>query len=259
MKPRLCPHRHGRRSSPGEGRRWRGPVIRVLNARTKEDVDDGAKPRHATGPTPRFLVRSEATRNLHRSAQRDGLLPRLSPGEGRGPMTVQQLATSCAHSRRRRSRSALAITETELNDMASAAIIGLSRMPTDGIQHARGNRNADQIVDEGEEQVLPDVAHGGAAEHDRPDDAGEIAFHQRDAGARDRHLGAGAHGDADIGRGQRGGVIHAVAGHGDDAAFGLQATDQGVLVGRQHLGNDLPQSPGGARRPRPWTGCRRSA
>ena len=199
----------------------------------------------------------------------------VTPGPGRGHGAISVVALlerDClarndskswqrngAHSRRRRSRSALAITETELNDMASAATIGLSRTPTAGIQHARGNRNADQIVDEGEEQVLPNVAHGGSAEHDRPDDAAEIAFHQRDAGARDRHLGAGAHRDADIGRGQRGGVIHAVAGHGDDAAFGLQATDQGVLVGRQHLGDDFAECPRGAQPPRLWTGCRRSA
>ena len=48
--------------------------------------------------------------------------------------------------------------------MASAATIGLSSRPNDGIQHARGDRHADDVVDEGEEQVLPDVAHRRPAE-----------------------------------------------------------------------------------------------
>ena len=42
------------------------------DARAKEDVDGGAKPRHDDVASPRFSVRSEASGNLHRSAQRDG-------------------------------------------------------------------------------------------------------------------------------------------------------------------------------------------
>ena len=43
---------------------------------------------------------------------------------------------------------------------------------------------------------------------------------QRDAGAFHRDVGAGAHGDADVGCGQRRRVVDAVAGHRDDAALG---------------------------------------
>ena len=57
-----------------------------------------------------------------------------------------------------------------------------------------------------------------AAESARAHDADEVAFDQRDAGALDGDVGAGAHGDADVGRGQRRRVVDAVAGHGDDAA-----------------------------------------
>ena len=70
-------------------------------------------------------------------------------------------------------------------------------------------------------------------------DAGKIALHQRDAGALDGDFGAGAHGDADIGLGQRGRVVDAVAGHGDDAALGRQPLDDAVLVLRQHIGLDF--------------------
>ena len=62
-----------------------------------------------------------------------------------------------------RRRSALAITETELRLMAAAAIIGLSSSPKHGIEHAGRDRHAQRVVDEGEEQVLADVAHGRAA------------------------------------------------------------------------------------------------
>ena len=57
----------------------------------------------------------------------------------------------------------------------------------------------------------------------RPHDAAEVALHQGYAGALDGDVGAGAHGDADIGRGQRRRVVDAVAGHGDDAALALAA------------------------------------
>src|SRR5580658_4746339 len=53
-------------------------------------------------------------------------------------------------------------------------------------------------------------------------DPAEVAFEQCDAGAFERDVGAGAHGDANVGLGEGGSVVHAVTGHGDDAAFGLE-------------------------------------
>ena len=73
------------------------------------------------------------------------------------------------------------------------------------------------------------------------------------------HVGAGAHGDADIGGGQRRRVVDAVAGHGDHAALAAQPLDDRALVLGQHLGLDLgdaePARHGAAR----WWRCRRSA
>ena len=45
---------------------------------------------------------------------------------------------------------------------------------------------------------------------------------QRDARAFDGDVGSRSHGDADIGLRERGSVVHSVACHGDDVAFGLQ-------------------------------------
>ena len=58
----------------------------------------------------------------------------------------------------------------------------------------------------------------------------EVALEQRDAGALDGDVGAGAHGDADIGGGQRRRIVDAVAGHGDDAALGLRSRSTTALL-----------------------------
>ena len=70
------------------------------------------------------------------------------------------------------------------------------------------------------------------------DDAGQVALEQGDAGALDGDVGAGAHREADVGGGQGGCVVDAVAGHGHDAALGAQALDDVALVVGQHLGLD---------------------
>ena len=73
----------------------------------------------------------------------------------------------------------------------------------------------------------------------RPHQAREIAGQQRHAGALDRHVGAAAHGDADIGRGQRRRVVDAVADHGDAAALAAQPLHHLALALRQHARLDL--------------------
>ena len=118
------------------------------------------------------------------------------------------------------------MTDTELRLIAALAIIGLSRRPNERIEHARGDGHAERVVDEREEQVLADVPHRCAREAAGAHDAAEVALDEGDAGALHRHVGPGAHGDAHVGLGQRGGVVDAVAGHGDDAALGLQALDR---------------------------------
>ena len=57
--------------------------------------------------------------------------------------------------------------------------------------------------------------------------------------ASDRDVGARGHGHADIGLGQRGRVVDAVANHRDLTALGLQPLHRLHLSGRQHLGNHL--------------------
>ena len=56
-----------------------------------------------------------------------------------------------------------------------------------------------------------------------PDDPGQVALEQGDAGALDRHVGAGPHRDPDLGGRQGRGVVDAVAGHRHDPALSRRA------------------------------------
>ena len=61
-------------------------------------------------------------------------------------------------------------------------------------------------------------------------DAAQVAFDQRDAGAFHRDVRAGAHGNTDIGGGERGRVVDAVARHRDDVPLLAQFADALVFV-----------------------------
>ncbi len=71
------------------------------------------------------------------------------------------------------------------------------------------------------------------------DNAAEIALDQGDAGALHRDVGAGSHGDPDLGLGERRRVVDAVAGHRDDAPLRLELLDLGGLLIRQDLRHDI--------------------
>ena len=53
---------------------------------------------------------------------------------------------------------------------------------------------------------------------------------------------ASAHGDADVGGPQRGGVVDAVAGHADDLAVGLQRPDELELLLGDHAGEHVDRA-----------------
>ena len=66
-------------------------------------------------------------------------------------------------------------------------------------QHSGRDRHADDIVNKGEEQILTDVAHRRFAQSSRFQNAGKIAFQQRNVGGFDGNIGAGCECDSDIG------------------------------------------------------------
>ena len=67
-------------------------------------------------------------------------------------------------------------------------------------------------------------------------DAGEVALEQRDAGAFDGDIVPVPMAMPTCGGGERRGVVDAVAGHGDDAAFAAQFLDHRAFLLGQHLG-----------------------
>ena len=81
----------------------------------------------------------------------------------------------------------------------------------------------------GDQQLLADL--------DDFDQLGRIAVEIDHVAGLARGLGAGLHRDADIGLGQRGRVVGAVAAHRDQAAFGLDLADIVELVLRRGLGD----------------------
>ena len=75
------------------------------------------------------------------------------------------------------------------------------------------------------------VADRRVRQQDGRADAAQITLDQRHLGAVHGHIGAGPHGNTDIGFGQRRGIVDAVTRHGDDATLVLQKRDQRQFVG----------------------------
>ena len=102
---------------------------------------------------------------------------------------------------------------------------------SDADEPDEGGRDQEGDHAEAEEQVLADDPAGLAAETDDDRELGEVVAHERDVGGLEGDVGAGGtHGDADGGVGQGGGVVDAVADHGDLALLGAEPFDGGDLV-----------------------------
>ena len=66
------------------------------------------------------------------------------------------------------------------------------------------------------------VRQGAAGQPDRVGGHAQVAADQGEVAGLDGDVGAGAHGEAEVGLGERGGVVDAVADHRHHAALGLQ-------------------------------------
>ena len=91
---------------------------------------------------------------------------------------------------------------------------------------------------EHEPDVLRQVVVDLAALLDGVDDGGEVVVGQDHPAGVLGHLGARAHGDADVGGLDRRRVVDAVAGHGDDVALLLERVDEQHLVLGRHAADD---------------------
>src|SRR5258708_12774311 len=100
---------------------------------------------------------------------------------------------------------------------------GTEEPAENGIEYTGSDGDAESVVKKSEEQILFDIADGGAAEFSGAQDAAQIAFEQSDAGGFDGDVGARTHGDADIGGGESRSLIDAVPGHAAAFSFPFQS------------------------------------
>ena len=102
--------------------------------------------------------------------------------------------------------------------------------------HRQGQRG--HVVAERPHQVALDRAQGAPREPHGVRRRTQVAADQRQVGRGHRRVGAGPERDAEVGPGQRRGVVDPVADHRDDPALLLQARHLVDLALREHAGHD---------------------
>jgi hypothetical protein len=104
------------------------------------------------------------------------------------------------------------------------------------VEDPRGDGHAHEVVDESPEEVLPDGPDGQPRQTQHRGNLPQVGRENGHAGRLEGDVAAVAQGDPHVGPGQRGAVVDAVAGHGDDVASALQVADVGLLLAGQHPG-----------------------
>jgi hypothetical protein len=102
-----------------------------------------------------------------------------------------------------------------------------------------GERDTHRVDRDCAGKVLPDDAPRSLSERDDINEADEIVAEQYDIGALARDIRARAHGNADIGFGQRWSVVYAVTQHRDHATSAHKILDSQPLVLRPKIGLDF--------------------
>ena len=101
-----------------------------------------------------------------------------------------------------------------------------------GIERAGGKRDAEDVIADRPAEVLAHDAQRGTREAERGRNGFGLGAQQEHVAGFLREIGATAHGDSRIGLGESGGVIDAVADHGDAQAGLLQLANAGQLACR---------------------------
>ena len=89
----------------------------------------------------------------------------------------------------------------------------------------RREQHAEPVDQERAREVLPDDAAAPASDPQRLDELEQIVAEEHDVRGLSRHVRSRAHRDPHVGLGQRGGVVDAVADHGDPLAGALAARE----------------------------------
>ena len=113
------------------------------------------------------------------------------------------MSETADHSLAARNRRAFPIPDTERSDIASAATIGLSRMPNSGQSTPAATERQIALWGECGAEVLPNIAHGQSTKVPRTDNTRGVALHRCTLGTLDNDFGFGSHRDPTIRFGQR--------------------------------------------------------
>lgn len=95
----------------------------------------------------------------------------------------------------------------------------IEQKPGQRIEHASGDRHADQVVDKRLEKVLPNGAHGRGRKADRRGDLRQVGRKNRDLLHVDRNVAPLPHGNAQISLRQHRTVVDAIPDHCDTATM----------------------------------------
>src|SRR5437660_4172315 len=187
---------------------------------------------------PDLAGETEATLRLRKRQARSALMPQSIPSRGGAFLSDRRVAQpQRVEDDRHRARAHRGGCKHRVQKQAGP-----------GEEHPRRNRHAESVVDERQEQILADIAHRGARKPPRANDTAQVAFDERDPRALDRHVRPGAHCDADVGLGERGRVVHAVARHRHGVTLLAQRFHDGAfLLGEYVRVNFLDPEPPGHR------------
>jgi hypothetical protein len=106
-------------------------------------------------------------------------------------------------------------------------------------QAKRGQRDRRHVVAESPPEVDADRREGCPGQPDRVGHAAQVIAEQDHVGGADRHVGAGAEGEPEVGGRQGRAVVDAVADHRHPVPARSQPVDHRRLAGRQGPGDDL--------------------
>src|SRR6266516_6921199 len=99
----------------------------------------------------------------------------------------------------------------------------LEQDPQRRIQHAGSERDRDQVVDRGPEEILFDLAVHTTGKNEGGGDVGWVVLHENDSGRLDRNVGSRADRDPDGRRRQRRRVVYPIPNHRHAAALLLES------------------------------------
>mmetsp|Transcript_4417 Transcript_4417/g.17726 ORF Transcript_4417/g.17726 Transcript_4417/m.17726 type:complete len:446 (-) Transcript_4417:1753-3090(-) len=104
-----------------------------------------------------------------------------------------------------------------------------------GIQHARRDRNHEDVVTHGPDVVDADALEGGARQVDGSEHVAQRVTHEHKAGGLHGDVGARPNGHADVRGRQSWRVVDAIADHRHHVPFGLEIRHDAGFTSRQHL------------------------